>query len=367
MVSVRVGIPARPEGSYPVLIGRRLLADLPGLLAREAPAARYAVIADAHVAPLYAAPAVTALRAAGLAADLLDFPAGELSKTRDNWAVLTDRMLALECHRDAVVVAVGGGVTGDLAGFVAATYLRGVPLVQVPTTLLAMVDSAIGGKTGVDAAAGKNLIGAFHQPRLVVADLDTLDSLPPRQRRSGLGEVVKYGVVADAAFFDALERDAKALAAGDPAATERVVRRSAEIKALVVGRDAEDVGQRSILNFGHTIGHALEAASGFTLLHGEAVAIGMVCEARLAERIGIAPGGTAERIERAVGALGLPVARPADAPLAGVLSRMRLDKKTRASAVRFALPSRIGAMQRSDDGQWTVEAPDDAIREVLGA
>src|SRR5712691_6697542 len=282
MVKLRVAISEQRDASYDILIGRGLLADLPALAKAACPASRYAVITDSHVAKLYGESVVARLRDATLQVQLFEFPAGEWNKTRETWAALSDRLLARQFGRDAAVIALGGGVVGDVAGLVAATYLRGIPYVQVPTTLLAMIDSSIGGKTGVDVPAGKNLLGAFHQPRLVVVDLDVLGSLPPQQLASGMAEAVKHGVIGDAAYFAALERDPKAIAARNPDALERLVRRSVEIKAAVVVADEREAGRRAVLNFGHTVGHAIEATGRFSALHGEAVAIGMAYEARLA-------------------------------------------------------------------------------------
>src|SRR6185312_7677005 len=219
------------------------------------------------------------LRARGANVQLFEFPAGEWNKTRETWARLSDRLLEHQFGRDSAVIALGGGVVGDVAGFVAATYLRGIPYVQVPTSLLAMIDSSIGGKTGVDVTAGKNLIGAFHQPRLVVADLDVLSSLPRSQLAAGIAEAVKHGVIADAEYFAFLEATPDAILRGDAAAVERLVTRSIEIKAAVVAEDEREMGRRAILNFGHTVGHAIEATVKYDMLHGEAVAIGMAYEA----------------------------------------------------------------------------------------
>lgn len=359
-MTVRVAFPAREGAAHDVLIGHGLLQELPVLLTTHCPAPRYVVISDAEVERLYGRKA-----AARIGAELFSFPAGEAHKTRETWAQLTDRMLAAGVGRDAAVIALGGGVTGDLGGFVAATYLRGVPCVQVPTTLLAMIDSSIGGKTGVDAPAGKNLVGAIRQPRLVVTDLDCIASLPPAQLASGAAEAVKHGVIADAEYFAFLERDAAAVLARRDATLERLVARSVEIKAGIVARDEQEAGVRAVLNFGHTVGHAVEAASGFSLLHGEAVAIGMVYEARLAESLGIAPAGLAGQITGVLGKLGLPVARPGSASVDQLLKHMRSDKKVRASEIRFALPRRVGEMHVDARGAATVPAPEALIREIL--
>jgi 3-dehydroquinate synthase len=254
---------------------------------------------------------------------------------------------------------------GDVAGFVAATYLRGVPYVQVPTTLLAMIDSSIGGKTGVDVPAGKNLLGAFHQPRLVVVDPDVLTTLPRAQLIAGMAEAVKHGVIADADYFAFLEASHGRALARDAGAIDRLVTRSIEIKAAVVAEDERELGRRAILNFGHTVGHAVEAATKFTLLHGEAVAIGMAYEARLAEELTLAAPGTAQRIRSLLERVGLPLERPAGAEVEALLIAMRLDKKARAGAVRFALPQTVGSMYGNDEQGWTVAAPEELVREVL--
>jgi 3-dehydroquinate synthase len=290
-------------------------------------------------------------------------PAGEAHKTRATWAELTDGLLAAGCGRDTVIVAVGGGVVGDVAGFVAATYLRGVPVVQVPTSLLAMIDAAIGGKTAVDVPAGKNLVGAFHPPALIAIDPPLLATLPARELRAGLAEAIKHGAIRDAAYLDALAPDLAAL--GDPAqATSPVMRalieRSVAIKAAVVAADPTERGERAILNFGHTLGHAIEAASGFALRHGEAIAIGMVLEARLGERLGVTARGVADRLEALLTDAGLPT--HSDLPAADLLARTRTDKKNAAGRVRYALPADFGVFK-----DWVTPVDDSDVLTVLSA
>jgi 3-dehydroquinate synthase len=364
VVTIRVPIVEHRDASYDILIGRGLLGDLAPLLGRHCAAAAYAVITDSHLAAPYAAPLVARLREAGLAAEVFAFAAGEWNKTRETWAALCDRMLAHHVGRDAAVLALGGGVVGDVAGFVAATYLRGIPYVQLPTSLLAMIDSSIGGKTGVDVPAGKNLLGAFHQPRLVVADLDVLATLPATQLAAGVAEAVKHGVIADARYFEFLESEHSAIRQKDPVAIERLVGRSVELKADVVARDERESGLRAVLNFGHTIGHAVEATSKFEVLHGEAVAIGMAYEARLAERLEIAEPGTATRITRVLDGFGLPQHIPSGTGIDDLLAAMRHDKKARSGAIRFALPRRIGVMY-GNAGGWTEPVSEAVVREVL--
>jgi 3-dehydroquinate synthase len=351
-------------GPYEVLVGRGALASLGELVRKACPAHQYAVIADQHVADLYGAAALSSLSGAGLSARLFPFPSGEWNKTREQWGALTDQLLAARIGRDGAVVALGGGVAGDLGGFVAATYLRGIPCVQVPTTLLAMIDAAIGGKTGLDVPAGKNLVGAFHPPRAVLADVDLLATLPRPQLASGLAEAVKHGVIADAGYLRIFETPA-ALLAREPAALEPLVVRSIEIKAGIVAQDARETGLRQVLNFGHTVAHALEAHSGYALLHGEAVAIGMVAEAWIAEACGLAGRGLHDAVAGILEGCALPTTIPADLTTDALLEVMQADKKVRAGTVRFALPSRLGAMARAPDGAWTIEVDARLTRQAL--
>jgi 3-dehydroquinate synthase len=350
-------------GSYRVVVAAGLRHQFGRLIADAAPAHHYAVVSDVEVAPHYGE-ALTLALASHAPVSLHLIPSGEAHKTRDTWARVTDGMLDAGCGRDTTVVALGGGVVGDLAGFVAATFMRGVPVVQCPTTLLAMIDASVGGKTGVDTAAGKNLVGAFHAPAAVLADVETIRTLPLEQRRSGLVEAIKHGVIADAAYFERLDADLPTLLDAEPSATLVAVARSVEIKAEVVRADEREHGRRKTLNLGHTIGHALEHVSAYSLLHGEAVAIGMVLEARIAERLGVAEAGTAQRIEAVLRRAGLPVARPRDLPVDLVVDATRLDKKARGGRVEYALPARIGAMAGENAG-WALPVDDQLVHEVL--
>ena len=330
-----------------------------------APAHRYAIITDSNVRPLYAGRVAEQFEKE--AADILMIPAGESNKTRDAWARLTDQMLARGFGRDSTVIALGGGVVGDLAGFVAATFMRGIPVVQVPTTLLAMVDASIGGKTGVDTFAGKNLVGAFHPPAAVVIDPQTLATLALRELRAGIAEIVKHGVIADEPYLRGVARTVpEILSTGGQTSDSMLalIVRSVEIKADIVSRDEREDGLRKTLNFGHTIGHAVELASGYSLLHGEAVAIGMALEARLAERIGLAAPGTAAAISDTLKLAELPTELPEGFDRKAIFEAMRLDKKGLSGMTRFALPLRVGAMAGEETG-WTVSVTDDQLREVL--
>ncbi len=350
-------------GTYAVRIADGLRAEFAWRIAEAAPAHCYAVITDDQVAPFYAHELVDGLAARGRAS-LHVMPAGEAHKTRDSWSRLTDELIAAGCARDTTVVALGGGVVGDLAGFVAATFMRGVPVVQCPTSLLAMIDASVGGKTGVDTKAGKNLVGAFHAPAVVLADVGMLATLPMAHRRAGLAEAIKHGVIADASYFDELDASLAALLACDPATTLDAVTRSVEIKSSVVQSDPREHGLRKTLNFGHTLGHAIEQASGYALLHGECVAIGMVLEARLAENLGVAERGMAVKIERILERAGLSAKRPASLGAEAVLAATRLDKKSRGGVVEYALPARIGAMANAGSS-WSVAVGDAAVLEVL--
>ncbi len=348
---------------YPVLIGPGLLASLPALLREYAPAHRYGLIADATVADLHGRRLHQALEGAGLMCELLTFPAGESSKTRSTWTELSDGLLTAGIGRDGAVIALGGGVTGDLAGFVAATYLRGIPVVQLPTSVVAMVDAAVGGKTGVDVPAGKNLIGAFHPPRLVVADTATVATLPRAERAQGLVEAIKHGAIVDAAYLDRLDADLPALLDGEPGVLTHAVVRSVEIKAGVVSEDEREGGLREILNFGHTLGHGLEAAADYRLPHGNAVAIGMVLEARLGEELGVTQPGTAERLARIVERLGLPLHPPSGLDRKAVLEFVRADKKARRGRARYVLLEQLGRVAKAE--RWSREVPDRTVESVL--
>jgi 3-dehydroquinate synthase len=298
-------------------------------------------------------------------ANVFSFPAGEWNKTRDTWAELTDQLLRHQYDRQSAIVGLGGGVAGDLAGFVAATFLRGVPLVQLPTSLLAMVDSAIGGKTGVDTTFGKNLVGAFHHPRVVIADVATLRTLPPVQLAAGMAEVIKHGAIADAAYLDRVLGVVEQIREGDASTLVDTVSRSVEIKAGIVGQDEREQDRRAILNFGHTVAHALETLLGYELLHGEAVAVGMVAEATIGEAIGVTEPGVVDRVRDAVARCRLPLEPPTDVDRTAMLDHMKRDKKARAGTVRFALLHTLGSVARDEEGRHTIAVPERVIEEVL--
>jgi len=340
-VSVRLG-----ERSYVIKIGAGLLPRLGADCARLKLGRRAAIITDATVGPLLATVARESLVGAGFDPVLITVPAGETAKNLRQVQSCYDQLAAHRLERKSFVVALGGGVVGDLAGFVAATYLRGIPFVQVPTTLLSQVDSSVGGKVGVNLAAGKNLVGAFYQPKLVLCDLDSLQTLPARQFASGLAEVIKYGIIYDARLFGRLERILPKLVDLEPRSLAAVIARCCEIKAEVVGQDETETGLRAILNFGHTIGHAIENISGYgKYLHGEAIAIGQVLAAKLSVSQHGLPAADAVRIEQLFARAGLPVGiRLSPARRTKLFAAMMLDKKVSAGEVKFVLAKGIGAV-----------------------
>ena len=333
--------------SYQIKVGGGLLPRLGVECAALKLGQRCAVITDSNVGKKYAKAALKSLSASGFQPVLITVPAGEKSKSVSTVEKCYDQLAKHRLERKSFIVALGGGVVGDLAGFVAATYLRGIPFVQVPTTLLAQVDSSVGGKTGVNLRSGKNLVGAFYQPRLVLCDLDTLKTLPRREYISGLGEVVKYGIIYDAVLFSQLERNLPRLLARDAKTLRDVVARCCEIKAEVVGEDEMESGLRAILNFGHTIGHAIENSFGYgKFLHGEAISIGQVAAARLSQKILGLPSGDAERIEKLFSHSGLPVKiKLTAAQRKKLFAAMLLDKKVSGGEVRFVLAEKIGRVK----------------------
>jgi 3-dehydroquinate synthase len=346
------------ERSYPILVGAGLLDD-PGLLGESVAARDVLVVTNTTVAPLYLARLERSLAGKRVASVVL--PDGEQHKTLETLGQVFDALVARRMNRDACVAALGGGVVGDMAGFAAACYQRGVDYVQVPTTLLAQVDSSVGGKTGVNHPGGKNLIGAFHQPRAVVADTKTLATLPSRELRAGLAEVIKYGLIADAGFLDWIESNLEALLRLDGAALTHAIRRSCQIKAEIVAEDEREHGRRALLNLGHTFGHAIETATGYgEWLHGEAVGAGMLMAADLSCRLGWIDAADVERVRTLLERAELPVAAP---PIGAerALELMGMDKKVLAGRIRLVLMRRVG------EGVVEGEYPADALQATLVA
>lgn len=346
---------------YPVRVALGLRREVVAQVRESAPGvARWAVVSDENVAPLYGADIAEALRRTGLGGDLLTVPAGEAHKNRGQWGALTDALLEHGYGRDGGVVAVGGGVVGDLAGFVAATFMRGVPVVQVPTSLLAMIDASVGGKTGVDTPHGKNLVGAFHPPRVVLVDPETIATLPRRERSHGLAEALKHAAILDAAYGERIVAAAADVLDADPDAVLGVVHRSIRLKADVVSRDEREGGLREILNFGHTVGHALEQASGYALEHGRAIARGMLWEAALGESLGVSLEGVEDRLAEWFAAAELPSVR-GDLDPDAIVDLIGLDKKVRGGSPRVVLLARIGEVAREGPA-WSHTLGDDELR-----
>ncbi|MCL5779087.1 3-dehydroquinate synthase [Limibaculum sp. FT325] len=357
METVRVGLGAR---SYDILIGPGLIGRAGALIGPRLARPFVAIVTDETVAGLHLEPLRAALAAEGVASEAIILPPGEATKSMANVTLVVERLLELRVERDDLVVALGGGVIGDLAGFAAAILRRGVGFVQVPTTLLAQVDSSVGGKTGVNSAHGKNLIGAFHQPRLVLADIDVLGTLPPRELLAGYAEVVKYGLLGDAAFFEWLETHGPDLRDGDALARLHAVRRSCEMKAEIVAHDEHERGDRALLNLGHTFGHALEAATGYSarLLHGEGVAIGMALAFDVSARMGLCPQEAPSRVAAHLEAMGMR-RRLADIPgplpdAEGLIDLMGQDKKVRQGRLTFILVRGIGEAFVTRDADMAV-------------
>ena len=332
---------------YPALVGSGLLRRIGECVREYLPRKMCAIISDSNVAPLFADRVKQSLKSAGFRPKLITIPAGEKSKTLDQASAICDQMIAVGLDRQSFVIGLGGGVIGDISGFVAAIYHRGIPHVQIPTTLLAMVDSSIGGKTGVDTADGKNLLGAFHQPSLVIDDVEVLKTLPPRQFNQGFAEIIKHAIVADAEMFGKLQH----WKASDALALEPIIKRNIEIKSKIVARDERDqTGERAVLNFGHTIGHAIERAGNYhTFLHGEAVSMGIVAACAISIRKAGLPPDQAGAISGLLRQFNLPTELPKAFPREKIFDALKLDKKFERGEIRFVLTPRIGSARVATD------------------
>jgi 3-dehydroquinate synthase len=348
------------DRSYPIHIGAGLLARAE-LIAARLPKKKAAIITNTVVGPLYLAPLARALEAQGVEVISITLPDGEQHKDWQTLNRIFDALLEHRCERGTTLIALGGGVVGDVAGFAAAAYLRGVPFIQVPTTLLAQVDSAVGGKTAINHPLGKNMIGAFYQPRAVIADTDTLATLPPRELAAGLAEVIKYGLIRDPELFAWLEKNMTRLVGREAEPLVHAIERSCAIKAEIVAQDEREDGMRALLNLGHTFGHAIEAGTGYgTWLHGEAVGAGMLLAAQLSQKLGFLTEGDVRRVDAILRAAGLPVRAP-DLGLDRYLELMGHDKKVEGGRIRFILLKRIG------DAFVSADVPKSALADLLGA
>jgi 3-dehydroquinate synthase len=359
MKKIRLNLDRKTVRSYDIHVGHDIMDRAGLLLAKNNWASRYVMISDSCVASLYGAEVLDLLRRMDLKVDLIEFPEGEASKTIHTCLEIMEKMAALGADRRSAVIAVGGGVTGDIAGFTASVFMRGIPCVQIPTTLLAQVDSSVGGKTGVDTADGKNFIGTFHQPKAVFSDISFLKTLPESEIRNGLAEIVKYGIIESPEILALLDEQAEALMCRDAAFLESLILKCCRIKKGIIELDEKETGLRRILNFGHTIGHAVEAESGYRLSHGDAVSIGMAAAVSISARMQYLPAEDRERILSLIRKLGLADRVPQSTGTEGILSRLKKDKKKEGSAVHFVLLKRPG-MPFMNGG-----VPEPLIRETI--
>ncbi len=342
MNKIKVNLDKRSSHSYEIFIGHDILDRIALLIAKSAVATNYIIIADTTVSSLYGETVLSALRETGLTVDMIDFTPGEASKTIDTALSLIEQLVDRGVDRSSCLIALGGGVTGDIVGFIASIYMRSIPYIQMPTTLLAQVDSSIGGKTGIDIFKGKNLVGTFCQPKAVYIDLKLLDTLPDVEFTNGLAEIVKYGIIDDPDLLATIETEISNIRKRNIDNLEMIVAQSCKIKKSIVEIDERDMGVRRILNFGHTIGHAIESASGYTISHGNAVSIGMMASARISEKMKYLSTEDREHIENLIQKVGLLNYIPSSIQTGDILSRMKHDKKKEGHAVNFVLLKKIG-------------------------
>jgi 3-dehydroquinate synthase len=342
MRSIKVNLDKKCRLSYEIKIGADILDRVILLIAKNHPAGHYVVITDDGVGPLYGDKMVEGLKEVGLNVSLLKFPAGESSKNIKTVMDIAGKLMEAGADRETMLIALGGGVVGDVAGFVASIFMRGVCYLQVPTTLVAQVDSAIGGKTGVDLPVGKNLLGTFYQPRAVFVSLHFLETLPEKEFDNGLAEIIKYGAIEEEGLLETLEKNMAAVKAKDPKVMLNIVESCCRIKKSIVEIDEKEHGLRRILNFGHTVGHALETVSNYKMTHGEGVALGMVAAARISEKAGYLKREETQRLETVIAGAGLSVRIPKTFNVEEVLAKLRSDKKKKGDAVRFVLLKKIG-------------------------
>ena len=347
MERIRVHLEKSCKDSYDILIGEDVMGRAELVTKVKNHADRYVIVTDSDVNPLFGEAVKEKLKETALPVDIIEIPAGEASKSLNTVLEVARQLIGLKVSRKSLLIALGGGVVGDVTGFIASIYMRSIPYIQIPTTLLAQVDSSVGGKTGVDLPEGKNLLGTFYQPKAVYVDLSFLKTLSDKDFANGLAEIIKYGIIGSHDLFELLELEKDGIKKRSPSLMKSLIARSCKIKADIVEMDEKELGLRRILNFGHTLGHALEAASGYSLFHGEAVSIGMVAETRLAELAHITVPGMAAKIENTLSELGLPTEIPDAVDRTELLEAMELDKKKAGGTLRFALPIRIGSMHAS--------------------
>jgi 3-dehydroquinate synthase len=359
MNRIKVHLDRKTANSYEIIIGRNILDRIGLIMAKGNWAKRYFILTDANVSVLHGRMVQDTLAAMGLNPALIEIPSGETAKSIQTCLEAMEKLIQMGADRTSALIALGGGVVGDITGFVASTFMRGIPYVQVPTTLLSQVDSSIGGKTAIDLPTGKNLMGSFHQPKGVFVDLSFLQTLPEREFQSGLAEILKCGIIDDPELFAILESGAQEINRRDMDFLEKIITRTCQIKKGIVEMDETDNGMRRYLNFGHTLGHAIETHSDYSFSHGEAVSVGMVAAAFLSERMNYLPAKDRERITSLVETLGLPHLIPGDFSTEGILSRLKVDKKKTGEKVNFVLLKKLG-MPFMNGG-----VPGDLVREVI--
>jgi 3-dehydroquinate synthase len=342
MRSLKVNLNKKASSSYEIRIGSEILDRMALLIAKNHQGGRHVVITDTNVGGLYGAGLVAGLKGVGLNVDMIEFPAGEAAKNINTVMDICQKLLELGADRSSMLIALGGGVVGDLVGFIASIFMRSVPYIQIPTTLMAQVDSSIGGKTAIDLPSGKNLLGTFYQPQAVFADLRYLTTLPEKEFRNGLAEIIKYGIIDDEKMFCLLEDNMEAVKERDPSLMLRIVENCCRIKKSIVEIDEKEQGLRRILNFGHTLGHAIEGESDYAIAHGEGVALGMIVAARISEKVGYLQSPERERIESLIGKSGLPVRLGASLSAEGIRRRLKMDKKKKGDVIHFVLLKKIG-------------------------
>jgi len=342
MRSMKVNLDKKLLSSYEIHIGNGIIERIALLIAKNHKASRHIIITDSNVNRLYGPKLLAGLKNVGLNVDLIEFPAGESSKNINTVMDITGKLLEMGADRTSVLIAFGGGVVGDMVGFVASVYMRSIPYIQIPTSLIAQVDSSIGGKTAIDLACGKNLLGTFYQPKAVFTDLNFLTTLPPKEFNNGLAEIIKYGIIDDEKMFRLLEENMDDIKSKDEALLKKIVESCCRIKKSIVEIDEREQGLRRILNYGHTLGHALEAQSDFAISHGEGVALGMIAAAHISERAGYLATQERERIESLIHQAGLPNGIPNKLAVDGIISRLQMDKKKKGEVIHFVLLKKVG-------------------------
>ena len=362
---IRLSLNVKTDYSYNIVVSPGILKSVPDLIKEKGLSGKAIVITDTNVASLYADALLAALKAAGFDCDIAVFKAGEASKTRQTKDYLEDIMFEKKYGRDSFVIALGGGVTGDMAGFVAATFNRGIPFVQIPTTILSMVDSSVGGKTGIDTKFGKNLIGAFCQPALVIIDPDTLKTLNKKERLNGIAEMIKHAVIKDKLLFDALVKNRDDIIEVKSDVLKDIIKTNVRIKADVVEEDEKETNLRKILNFGHTIGHGIELLSDYKMGHGECVAIGMVVEAHIAVLMNYISDAECNKIIECIKGFGLPYRIPKGIKTQDIINASKMDKKALKGRAKYVLPALIGLMYQEDE-KYALSIDDEIVKKAIG-